>query len=153
MKPAATTVQPVPTPDAPKINSASTRRVQKNSPAGERSSKIRVDAGTADSHIAEQRASEDRATPADAGSARPAKADQSKADQSKADQSKADQSKADQSKADQSKADQSKADRSVPSARLSGYQAEAAKLLAGMSPARRKRRAAAEKAKKSHNED
>jgi hypothetical protein len=34
---------------------------------------------------------------------------------------------------------------SVPSARLSGYQAEAAKLLAGMSPSRRKRRAAADK--------
>jgi hypothetical protein len=32
-------------------------------------------------------------------------------------------------------------DRSVPAARLSGYQAEAAKLLAGMTPARGKRRA------------
>jgi hypothetical protein len=36
--------------------------------------------------------------------------------------------------------------RSVPSARLSGYQAEAAKLLAGAMPNRRKRRAAADKA-------
>ena len=35
--------------------------------------------------------------------------------------------------------------RSVPSARLSGYQAEAAKLLAGAMPGRRKRRTAADK--------